>query len=203
VPDYARSVFINCPFDQAFEPVLHAIVLAIVARGFEPRCARESEGQASPRIVRIATGLAESKYSIHDLSRYQGEGADNIARFNMPLELGMALGIRHLRAAEHNWVALVPENFVHQKFISDLAGYDPYDHDQTPARVIKRVADWLSLQPDFNPPSLPAREILAAYEPYRKLLDKAAQDALGSPTWPVIVASARIALEPKPPAPGA
>jgi hypothetical protein len=105
---YEKSVFINCPFDDAFQPLFHAIVLTVAARGFTPRSARESEGEADPRIVRIARGLMESKYSIHDLSRYQGAGAENLARFNMPLELGIALGMRYLKGATpagHNWVA--------------------------------------------------------------------------------------------------
>jgi hypothetical protein len=32
-----------------------------------------------------------SKYSIHDLSRCTGEGAENFARLNMPLEPGIAM----------------------------------------------------------------------------------------------------------------
>jgi hypothetical protein len=200
VGDYERSVFINCPFDPSFEPVFHAIVLTVVARGFKPRCARETEGQAEPRIVRIARGLTESKYSIHDLSRFQGEGPENLSRFNMPLELGMALGIRHLRAGmsdgkaapEHNWLALVPENFVHQRFISDLAGYDPKSHDQTPRRVIKAVADWLFLQPEFSEPSPSPKTIFDAYAPFTDLIEKAKEQELGTLTWPVVVASAEV-----------
>jgi len=65
-PPYEKSIFINCPFDDLFEPLFHAIVLTVAARGSTPRCARETEGQADPRIVRIARGLIESKYSIHD-----------------------------------------------------------------------------------------------------------------------------------------
>lgn len=135
MPAYEKSVFINCPFDAQFEALFHAIVFTVAALGFIPRCARETEGEADPRMLRIARGLLSSKYSIHDLSRFQGEGAENLARFNVPLELGIALGIRYLgqeekrvTGATHNWLALVPENFVHQKFISDLAGYDASDH---------------------------------------------------------------------------
>ncbi len=124
MPSYERSVFLNCPFDDLFAPLFHAAVLTIAALGFTPRCARESEGEADPRIDRIAKGLRESKYSIHDLSRFQSEGPDNLPRFNMPLELGMALSLRYLGKSSgtpHNWVALVPSGFVHQEFISDLA----------------------------------------------------------------------------------
>jgi hypothetical protein len=201
VPLYEKSVFINCPFDDIFEPLFHAIVLAIAARGFTPRCARETEGQADPRIVRIAKGLMESKYSIHDLSRFEGEGPENLARFNMPLELGIALGIRYLKegtATIHNWVALVPENFVHNKFISDLAGYDASDHDQEPVTVIRRVAAWLSLQPDFTPPTPTAKTILDAYPGFCALLEKAKNDSLGSLTWPAIVKSAQMTVSQMP-----
>lgn len=196
-PPYEKSVFINCPFDDPFEPLFHAIVLTVAARGFTPRCARETEGQADPRIVRIAKGLIESKYSIHDLSRFQGEGAENLARFNMPLELGIALGIRYVKEgtpATHNWVALVPENFIHHKFVSDLSGYDASDHDQQPATVIKRVAAWLSIQPDFAPPTPAAKTIFDAYAGFRDSLNKAKADSLGILTWPTIIEAAQIAV---------
>ncbi len=202
-PPYERSVFINCPFDDDFEPLFQAIVLTVAARGFTPRSARETEGQADPRIVRIARGLNESKYSIHDLSRFQGEGAENLARFNMPLELGIALGIRYVKEgtpATHNWVALVPENFVHHKFVSDLAGYDVSDHDQKPATVIKRVAAWLSIQPDFTPPTPTAKTILDGYSEFRDLLSTAKADSLGTLTWPSIIKNAQIVVSQMPPA---
>lgn len=139
----------------------------------------------------------ESKYSIHDLSRYRGEGAENRARFNMPLELGMALGMRYLKEgtpAEHNWVALVPEHFEHQKFISDLAGFDPPDHDQQPATVIRKVAAWLSVQPDFMGPTPTAKTILEAYPDFCALLDAAKGDALGVLTWPAIITSVQLVV---------
>ena len=99
MPSYERSVFLNCPYDDAFAPLFHAAVLTVAALGFTPRCARESEGESDPRIDRIARGLKESKYSVHDLTRFTGEGPDQLARFNMPLELGMALSLRYLGKA--------------------------------------------------------------------------------------------------------
>jgi hypothetical protein len=190
VPIYEESVFINCPYDGAFEPLFHAIVLTIEALGFTPRSARETEGEADPRIVRIARGLLSSKYSIHDLSRFQGEGPENLARFNMPMELGMALGIRYLGQMEgrtsnatHNWLVLVPENFVHQKFISDLAGYDVPDHDQTPRKVIQRVANWLRAQPDVTGARPEIQAILNAFPQFQKRLDRLKEGSLGTLIW--------------------
>jgi hypothetical protein len=190
VPSYERSVFLNCPFDDLFAPLFHAAVLTIAALGFTPRCARESEGEADPRIDRISRGLRESKYSIHDLSRFQLEGPDNLPRFNMPLELGMALSLRYLgrdSGAPHNWVALVPAGFVHQRFISDLAGFDPPSHDQTAASVIRAISGWLTIQPDYSPPSPSPRLILEAYPRLEAMLEDAKNESLGNLSWPGIV----------------
>lgn len=167
-------------------------MLTIAALGFTPRCARESEGESDPRIDRIAKCLSESKYSIHDLSRFQSEGPDNLPRFNMPLELGMALALRYQGRASgvsHNWVALVPRGFVHQRFISDLAGFDPPSHEQTPASIIRAITGWLTLQPDYSPPAPSPKAILEAYPGLANVLEQEKIEALGHLTWPVIVKS--------------
>jgi hypothetical protein len=185
-------VFLNCPFDDLFAPLFHAAVLTIAALGFTPRCARETEGESETRIDRVAKGLRESKYSIHDLSRFQGEGPDNLSRFNMPLELGMALSLRYqgkVSGVPHNWVAMVPNGFVHQKFISDLAGFDPPAHDQTPTSLIKAISGWLTIQPDYSPPAPSPKAILDAYPKLDELLAEAKAEGLGHLTWPVIVRS--------------
>lgn len=196
-PAYEKSVFINCPFDQEFAPLFHAIVLAVAARGFTPRCARESDGQPVPRIFRIARGLMESKYSIHDLSRFEGEGVENLSRFNMPFELGMAVGIQQVKEgqpATHNWGALVPPGALHQRFISDLNAFDLRDHDGTPSNVIKQVASWLTQQPDFSPPTPAAMSILDAYQGFSNLLEQSKQNALGSLEWWAIVKNAELVV---------
>jgi len=92
-PRFEQSVFINCPFDPAYEDLLHAIVITTVSLGFIPRCALET-GNTDYRFPHILDLLAKSKYSIHDLSRFTGEGRANLARMNMPLELGVAIGLK-------------------------------------------------------------------------------------------------------------
>jgi hypothetical protein len=108
----------------------------------------------------------------------------------MPLELGMAVSLRYLGKTSgnpHNWVALVPPGFVHQKFISDLAGFDPPEHEQTPASVIKAISGWLTIQPDYSPPAPSPKAILEAFPKLIELLEEAKAEALGHLTWPVIV----------------
>ena len=155
-------VFINCPFDNEFQPIFDAIVFSTVCCGFVPRCAVESGTAARTRIDRITNALLSSKYSIHDLTRCRGEGDMNLARFNMPLELGMALveGSRNEDGATyHDWLALVPPGHAYKRFISDLAGFDPSEYDGTTATVVPAVMSWLATRPDAVHTPTP-REVL-------------------------------------------
>jgi hypothetical protein len=69
---------------------------------------------------------------IHDLSRCTGEGGENLARFNMPLELGMAMARRYMGTAnDHEWLILAPKGHAYLRFVSDLAAFDPATHDGT------------------------------------------------------------------------
>jgi hypothetical protein len=144
--DAARSVFINCPFDQDFAPLSDAIVFATVCCGFLPRSALESGSVAVPRMERITQAIFSSKYSIHDLSRCTGAGTELLARFNMPLELGIAMARRYTqrkKREQHDWLVLVPEGHQYLSFISDLAAFDPYRHDGTVTVMVQKVMAWL------------------------------------------------------------
>jgi hypothetical protein len=85
------SVFLNIPYDAAFENLLLAYIAAISAFGFAPRATLEVPfGQR--RLDRILTLIRQSKYSIHDLSRVQlDRKAPKTPRFNLPFELGLAI----------------------------------------------------------------------------------------------------------------
>ncbi len=147
--DPLKSVFINCPFDDDFEHLFKAIIFAIACCGFDPRSALESGTVADSRLERITQALFSSKYSIHDLSRCKGEGDERLARFNMPLELGIAIARRYISLGEpdeHNWLLLVPQGHQYAKFISDLAGFDPKQHDGTIKAVVNAVITWLVSQ---------------------------------------------------------
>jgi hypothetical protein len=160
-PDPSSSVFINCPFDRDFEAILQAIVFTTTCCGFVPRSANESGTGSVPRMERIVHTIENSKYSIHDLSRCRGEGDANLARFNMPLELGIAMAQRFGRARTrrpHDWLLLVPAGHDYSRFLSDLAGYDPSAYDGTAEGVVPHVVGWLSTRPDTVRTSItPAR----------------------------------------------
>lgn len=167
--DPAKAVFINCPFDQEYEPALDAIVLAVACCGFIPRIATESGDVAVSRMERIVRAIFSSQYSIHDLSRCRGEGDEQLARFNMPLELGIAMACRFRsnRSTRHDWLALVPEGHLYGRYISDLAGYDPMKHDGSPESVIPKVMLWLATRPSAIQTSTP-QEVIAALPEFRR-----------------------------------
>ena len=138
-------------------------------------------------MVRILRALTGSKYSIHDLSRCTGEGSDNIARFNMPLELGMAMARRFMDpASEHDWLVLVPNGHSYVRFVSDLAAYDPATHDGSVSGVVVAVMSWLATRSDAVPTVTP-QELLAILPTFQDR-KKALNDAWGGlPPWADVV----------------
>ena len=91
---YTRNVFINCPFDEAYLSIFHAIIFTVFDCGYTPRCSLEIEDSSEVRIEKIAKVISECKYGIHDISRTEFDKDTNLPRFNMPLELGMFLGAK-------------------------------------------------------------------------------------------------------------
>ena len=90
-PGYDESVFINCPFDEQFLPLLHAIVFTVHDCGFVARHALEDAGARESRLEKICRLVRESRWSIHDISRVQ-LSTGGLPRFNMPSECGLAYG---------------------------------------------------------------------------------------------------------------
>ncbi len=141
--DYDKRVFINCPFDAEYKPIFDAIVFAIHDLGFQARHALIDNGQAV-RIERITQELAESKFSLHDMSRVE-LGDNKLPRFNMPFEAGIAYSLHSLApfGREHHLGLLEAEKYRYQASISDMAGLDPKVHSNDPLKAIGCVRDFL------------------------------------------------------------
>ncbi|MCC6364903.1 MAG: hypothetical protein IT165_15400 [Bryobacterales bacterium] len=185
--DPSKSVFINCPFDAEYAPLFDAIVFATVCCGFMPRCALESGTVSEPRLARILRALFSSKYSIHDLSRCTGEGSDNTARFNMPLELGMAMARRFMEPDnEHDWLVMVPNGHTYARFISDLAAFDPATHDGSVPGVVVAVMSWLATRKDAIPPVTP-KEVLKLLPAFHESRQSLAGAWGGFPPWADVI----------------
>jgi hypothetical protein len=187
-----KAVFINCPFDPEFERCFEAILFATICSGFMPRSALESGDVAVPRIERIFEAISTSQYSIQDLSRCRGEGSEQLARFNMPLELGFAMASRFRTPrgkAPHDWLLLVPEGHSYGRFVSDLAGYDPLRHDGTPATLVPKVMSWLATRPDAVLMPTPA-EVLAQLPRFREEKERILATWGGAVPWPDLLVAA-------------
>lgn len=145
-PPFERSVFINCPFDPDFAPILQAIAFCVVYLGFAPRLAPENADNAVARLDRIAELIRESKYAIHDLSRCKGAVADEYVRMNMPFELGLDYGCRRYGdggLAEKSILVLERTRYDYQKALSDISGWDIRAHDGDFEKAILHVRAWL------------------------------------------------------------
>lgn len=92
--NYNNNVFINCPFDKQYKDMLQAMLFTLLYCGLEPRIASESSDSLKIRLDKIKNLIKESRYSIHDLCRMEAEKKGDLARFNMPFELGTDFGCR-------------------------------------------------------------------------------------------------------------
>ena len=189
----ATSIFLNCPYDADYRPLFEAAVLATTCSGFTPRVAWDTGTLAEPRMARISRAIFESKYSVHDLSRCKGEGDSNLARFNMPLELGIAMARRYLTRRvtdKHDWIVLVPSGHQYSRYISDLAGFDPATHDGTERGLVFALMPWLATRGDGASVSSPGQvlEALPKFNREMRLLRK----TWGPwPPWMEVVLSAK------------
>jgi hypothetical protein len=86
-------VFINCPFDEEYAPILRAIVFCIYRCGFIPTTALNEDNALDNRLQKIERCIEKCRYGIHDISRTE-LNTNNLPRFNMPFELGMFFGAK-------------------------------------------------------------------------------------------------------------
>ena len=143
---FDRAVFINCPFDEAYQPILQAIVFCVIYLGFAPQIAMQRSDSGENRLDKIRALIEASKYSIHDLSRCQANQAGEHYRLNMPFELGMDYGCRRYfgDGRENKKILILEEQpFRYRAAISDLAGWDIMAHDGDHAKAVSRVRRWL------------------------------------------------------------
>jgi hypothetical protein len=151
---YDRQVFLNCPFDDDYHPLLRATVFTIHACGFTARIALENTGSESVRLDRLVQMIGECGIGIHDLSRVRLTSPTDLPRFNMPFECGVFYGARRFGAkaqARKRFLLLDNEPFQYQKTMSDAAGLDPRAHGNDPEKLIGCVRDFLAEGLDPKP----------------------------------------------------
>ncbi|CAN5894288.1 hypothetical protein BH18ACT11_BH18ACT11_14110 [soil metagenome] len=171
---YDYDVFINCPFDPDYRSMLDALVFAVHDCGFQARCALEMDDSGRVRIENLVDLIQECRYGIHDISRTELDDANNLPRFNMPLELGLFMGATRFGSTKQKrkrTLILDREPYRYQKFISDIAGQDIKSHDDDPDLAMRQVRNWLSNSPTMAETIIPsATRIVDRYTLFREEL---------------------------------
>jgi hypothetical protein len=144
---FAQNVFVNCPFDEPFYPLLRPLLFTIIYLGLKPRIATERLDSGEVRIAKIVELIQESKYAIHDLSRIKATRKGEFFRLNMAFELGIDIGCRLFKGGEcshKKCLILVGEKHQYQAAISDLSNSDVANHQNEPVDVVVEVRNWLN-----------------------------------------------------------
>ncbi len=167
------NIFINCPFDDEYKPILRAILFTIVYCGLNPKVASTNSDSGEVRIRKIAKLIKESKYSIHDISRMEALTPGELPRFNLPFELGFDLGIRESafeKWAQKRCLVLEKEEYRFRKVLSDISGNDIKAHQNSPENAVRRLRHWLLENVRHDLPS--GTQIWEAYNIFNASLGK-------------------------------
>jgi hypothetical protein len=117
VAGYNDSVFINCPFDDAYTP------------------------------LKIIRKISEARYGIHDLSRIELNTAQyprfNMP-FELGIFFG-AKNLGDDLQKKKNALILERTRYSYQQYISDLNGIDTKAHNNDPVTAMEKVRDWLRI----------------------------------------------------------
>lgn len=122
-----KAVFLNIPYDDKFKDLYLAYIVGVSALGLVPYATLGLPG--SRRLDRIFWLIQQCKYSIHDLSRVEVDGRPpRTPRFNMPLELGLAVAWEKVGNTRHSWFIFESRLRRAEKSCSDINGTDVYIH---------------------------------------------------------------------------
>ena len=136
-----ESVFLNIPYDSAFENLYLAYIAGVTAFGLKPKAALEIP-TSNRRLDRILELIQECSHSVHDLSRVQlDRTSPRTPRFNMPFELGLTVALEKIAIPKHTWVVCEAKPFRLKKSLTDLDGTDPYIHDGTVLGLFRELGN--------------------------------------------------------------
>lgn len=142
-----RWVFINISIEDNYRDLRQAIIFGLIFMRFWPRSTSEKPfGASEIRFQKIVELIRDCKYSLHDLSCTELDNLNNLPRFNMPFELGLAMGNNRYSDSEKDVFVLDGVQHQFRKCCSDLECFDfPY-HEKNPDIVITKIREWLDSQ---------------------------------------------------------
>ena len=132
-------------------------------------CAYDLTAPDRPRLEMLVEAIQCCHYSAHDFSRSRGSGPQNLARMNMPIEMGMALfHALQTQRREHRCIFFVPTPHDYTAFASDLAGLDPRVHNNDGLRLLADMYEWLrGVVPSALFNAQPTVEVLDMFETFK------------------------------------
>ncbi|MFT3796683.1 hypothetical protein [Flavobacterium sp.] len=159
ITHFDKNVFINCPFDEDYLPLLKVILYVISKIGLTPRIASERNDSGEVRLSKIKELIQESKYSIHDLSRAKSSSGNEYFRLNMPFELGIDYGCKQYHSKKiyrtKKFLIFEGEKDSMRHALSDMAGTDCRSHKNDAEMIVTEIRNWLSGDiEDLLPPSV-------------------------------------------------
>jgi hypothetical protein len=161
-----ENVFINCPFDNDFFPLLKSLLFTLIYMDLKPQISETSDS-GEVRLNKIKELMTKSMYSIHDLSRMEVLKKREYPRFNMPFECGIDFGLRMSNEEDYSqkkFLILEKEQYRYQKVLSDISGNDIKSHKNDPETLIKGVRDWFRIA--IGAKKVSYKEIWLAYNEF-------------------------------------
>lgn len=140
-----NNVFINCPFDDDYRQMLLATVFTVKYLGFIPTLTLQNADSSQTRLDKIVELIDCARFGIHDLSRMQANEKGELARMNMPFELGIDYGCKRFKegAKSNNQIlVLATTPYQYQAALSDLAGSDIKYHEDDPIKTVSAIRNW-------------------------------------------------------------
>ena len=171
-PGRVESVFLNIPYDSGFENLYLAYIVGLIQLGLRVNATLAVPNQG--RLEKIIGLIEKSEYSLHDLSRF--ETTKGIPRFNMPVELGLALYRSHDTKGKHRVFVFERKRYRTQRSTSDINGLDPQIHNGSPKGVMAGLRNIFRQPGDAT--TVP--EMLASYRAVGKRLPEIRKNAGGS-----------------------
>ncbi len=164
-----ESVFLNIPYDHAFEELYLAYIVGLTQLGFRVHAALAIPNQG--RLATIIGLIEQSKFSVHDLSRV--EVSRGVPRFNMPVELGLALYRSHVTKGKHRVFIFESKAHRAQRSTSDVNGIDPQIHRGTPKGLMSALRNIFRQPGDVT--TVP--QMLASYRAVKRRLPELRRNA--------------------------
>ena len=136
------AVFINCPFDSKYKPMLRVLIFVARFYGLEVKISLLEVDSKSQRLGRIIGLMKDAKYSIHDLSLLKAENKNDIFRMNMPFELGLDYGLNYEKD-EKVFLVFESDSYKLKEALSDINGWDVRPHKNDPEQLILEFRKWI------------------------------------------------------------